>query len=62
MCISLCACGGTESTNANIQTESNNGTNTNSNTEKEVENTVDNWQEYSIKYHYKRWKDEKKRE
>lgn len=49
ICISLCACGGSESTNgsnANIQTESNNGTNTNSKTEKEVEITVDNWQEY----------------
>ena len=46
MCISLCACGGTESTggnNANTQKEESGGL---FKTEKEIEITMDNWQEY----------------
>lgn len=49
MCISLCACGGTESTsgdNIDTQVENHSGSNIDTKTEKKIEITVDNWQEY----------------
>lgn len=52
MCISLCACGGTESTSGdntdtNTKTEESGGSSL-FKTEKEIEITMDNWQDYFI--------------